>query len=493
MVEINLLPWRQLLRAKQNKQKILYGIVCAAVILCVCLLCECYKESQEKIQAKQSHKQAIQSAQPTIHAPPQQLAGYLHLGSRTWGILKSPNGECHEIPHVKIANPDFNHTQQLSLDLENIKLTEALRLIAKFMHFNIMIAPGVKGTVSLHLQDVPPNEVIDLLMTSQNLTQSRSGSVWTITPRNAFMRHKQEEMKLQEAVENAAPLQMHTWQIHYAKAEDIAHLLQDSNYSLLSKRGHIRVDSRTNKLYVQDLASHIALTKSLIQQFDIPVQQIQIEAHLASVDSDYERELGINFSVHNSPVDKETHAVSENVSRAARYSLAVAKLADGSLLDAALVAMENEGRGELISSPSLFTANQQTASIESGEEIPYQEVSLSGGTGIAFKKAVLSLKVTPQIMPGQQVLLELQINQDRPSSRIVLGVPAISTRQMTTRLLVKSGQTLVLGGIYELNKEHDEQRIPFLGKIPLVGLLFQQQNAKENKRELLIFVTPKIL
>jgi type IV pilus assembly protein PilQ len=155
--------------------------------------------------------------------------------------------------------------------------------------------------------------------------------------------------------------------------------------------------------------------------------------------------------------------------------------------------MENAGRGQLISDPSLYTANQQTASIESGEEIPYQEVSVSGGTATAFKKAVLSLKVTPQIMPGGKVLLQLQINQDRPSSLIVQGVPAITTRQLATNILVNNGQTLVLGGIYEQNNEHTVERVPFLSKIPLLGLLFQQQDVKINKRELLIFVTPKII
>ena len=158
-----------------------------------------------------------------------------------------------------------------------------------------------------------------------------------------------------------------------------------------------------------------------------------------------------------------------------------------------LSALENEGHGELISSPSLFTANQQTAFIESGEEIPYQEISRSGATGVAFKKAVLSLRVTPQVMPGNQVLLQLQINQDKPSNRVVLGVPAIATRQISTHILIKSGQTIVLGGIYEENKENQQQGIPFLCKIPLVGWLFKQQNVTHSKRELLIFVTPKVM
>jgi type IV pilus assembly protein PilQ len=247
---------------------------------------------------------------------------------------------------------------------------------------------------------------------------------------------------------------------------------------------------------VQDLPKQIQDVRVLIKKMDIPVQQVLIEARLASVDSDFERELGVNFAVQAPRINREeglVPSVSDPISRNTHFSLAVAKLADGSLLDVALSALENEGRGELISSPSLFTANQQTALIESGEEIPYQEVSASGATSVSFKKAVLSLKVTPQVLPGNKVLLQLQVNQDKPSNRIVLGVPAISTRQIATSILINNGQTLVLGGIYESNKEHEEQRIPFLGKIPLVGVLFRQQNAREGKRELLIFVTPKII
>ena len=169
------------------------------------------------------------------------------------------------------------------------------------------------------------------------------------------------------------------------------------------------------------------------------------------------------------------------------------KLANGKSLAVELAALEKSGHGELISSPSLLTLNQQTASIESGEEIPYQETSGSGATSVTFKKAVLSLKVTPQVMPGNQVMLQLQVNQDKPNKRMVLGVPSISTRQMNTNILVKNGETVVLGGIYESNHEREEQEIPFLGKIPLVGWLFQQQNILNNKRELLIFVTPRVI
>jgi type IV pilus assembly protein PilQ len=380
----------------------------------------------------------------------------------------------------------------ISLEMQQVNLPDAVRILSKFMHLNVIVSPSVVGTVSLQLHDAEPADVFNLILTSQGLATKRIGHVVYVAPQTEVVARQLEDTKLQESLDDTANLVTQVWQMHYAKADDIGHLLQDSSASLLSKRGHVRVDTRTNKVCVQDLAKNFSAIAGLIRKLDIPVQQVLIEARLASVDNDFERELGVSFTTKVPGVIAQA-AGGNMLQQGARISLAVAKLADGSLLDVALSAMESEGRGELISSPSLFTANQQPASIESGEEIPYQEISLSGGTGVAFKKAVLSLKVTPQVMPGNKVLLQLQVNQDRPSNRIVLGVPAISTRQITTSVLIKNGQTLVLGGIYELNKEQGNQRIPFLGKIPLVGLLFQHQNAKENKRELLIFVTPKII
>jgi type IV pilus assembly protein PilQ len=380
----------------------------------------------------------------------------------------------------------------LTIDLQNVNLPAALRIMAKFLNRSLIVSPTVTGMVSLHLHNASANQAFDLLLSSQNLAKSLTGTVWFVEPQTEFVKHKQAESKLSEELNDITPLVTQIWSVQYAKAEDIAHLLQDNNASLFSKHGHVSVDARTNMLCVQDLPERLASIHDLIKKLDIPVQQVLIEARLASVDSDYERDLGVDFSV-KAAVDSNAISGALGMANSARFSLAVARLADGSLLDVALSALEKAGKGELLSSPSLFTANQKTASIEAGEEIPYQEVSRSGGTGVAFKKAVLSLRVTPQIMPGNKVMLQLQINQDKPSKRMVLGVPAISTRQISTNILVNNGQTLVLGGIYERSQEYDEQRVPFLGKIPLVGLLFQQQNVIENKRELLIFVTPKII
>jgi len=369
-------------------------------------------------------------------------------------------------------------------------LQDALHSIAKFLKTNVIISPDVKGNVSLHLSHVLPEEMLTILLTSHDLIRWNLGDTWVIDTRTAFIQKQQNELKIQDLMEQSDALQLHVFKMHYAKAEDISHFLEDNNHSLLSKRGHVRVDLRTNSLCIQDTEKHLNELDRLVRQIDIPVQQVLIKTRLASVDTDFEQELGLFFDLQS---HSDQGQVPLGESPLPRYSLAIAKLADGSLLDVRLSALENQGHGELISSPSLFTANQQTASIESGEEIPYQEVSRSGATSVAFKKAVLSLKVTPQIMPNHSILLHLQINQDKPSNRVILGVPAINTRQINTNVLVRNGQTIVLGGIYETSQEEGYTRVPFLSKIPVLGLIFQQKKHSEDKRELLIFVTPKII
>ncbi len=375
---------------------------------------------------------------------------------------------------------------KIFLDFYNMNVKDALHILAKFNKQDILISQHVSGIVSLRLNKMSHQEAFDLILTSHHLSKQRIGTVWFIAPRSELIDHQQEVLKRQAAWEEVMPLKTRIWKIHYAKAEDIVRLLQESNNSLLSKRGQIRGDNRTNIIYVKDTERQLQEAEFLIKKLDVFAQQVLIEVRLVSIDHDYERALGVHFALNMADSGKMSN-------NSMPYSLAVLKLANNSELDVQLAALEREGHAELISSPRLFAANQQLASIEAGEEIPYQEVSDGGGTAVAFKKAVLSLKVTPQIMPEGQVLLQLQINQDRASSRMVLGVPAISTRQIVTSILAKNGQTVVLGGIYESNYERGEQRMPFLGKIPLIGWFFKQQSRAYNKRELLVFVTPKII
>ncbi len=379
----------------------------------------------------------------------------------------------------------------ISLNLENVSIKEVLRLLVKAQHKDIILRPSIYGSTSLHVNNVTYKEAFDTVLAMHDLHTWQIKNTLFVGSREEFFQQKEIEQKLKMLAYESLPIVTRIWQVRYAKAMDIAHLLQDTKNTFVTKRGFVSVDARTNILCVRDIEASMDDINKLVRKLDIPVRQVLIEAHLASIDSDYERELGIYFSVHSKQANDEVSQLTSETNP--RYSLAVLNLPDGSRLNMQLSALERAGHGELISSPSLYTANQQMAVIESGEEIPYQESSSSGATSVTFKKAVLSLKVTPQIMPDGKVLLQLQINQDKPSKRMVLGVPAINTRHITTSIQVKTGQTVVLGGIYEFNHEQDERRIPFLANIPLIGWLFKQQDRLKNKRELLIFVTPRIM
>ncbi len=384
--------------------------------------------------------------------------------------------------------------QPMTINVANIPLSEALKLLAEHAHINVLISPAVQGTTSLQMQQVEPITMLNSLMLSHGLEKSVTNDVWLIAPRAIIMKSLSEQSVWQQNKEAVAPLTTKVWKIRYAKAAALANMLLGDNGALVSDRGQLQADTRTNIIFARDTSARLQVINQLIRQLDVPVKQVLIEARLVSIDQDAEKLLGVEFDVqpaqNNQPAT--TQAVS-NTETAGRYSIAVAHLPDGSLLDVKLAALEQQGRADLISTPSLFAGNDQEASIEAGEEVPYQEVSESGGTAVTFKKAVLGLQVTPQILPGSQVLLALKINQDRPAARTVQGVPAISTRQITTNVQIKSGQTIVLGGIYEVNHELNQQSLPFLGKIPLLGLLFTQENRRDQKRELLIFVTPKIM
>lgn len=377
----------------------------------------------------------------------------------------------------------------ITLTYQQLYLPEAIQLLAKFLHKNVVVSPTVTGMATLQLKNADPLQAFNALLLTHGLAKWNIGDVWFVASQADLIKRKQEESKWRKMYDESAELITVVSQIRYAKASDIADLLKKDQTGLLSKRAQVRVDLRTNTLFVQDIGEHLSLVRTLIHKVDVPVQQIMIEAKLVSMDHDFEQELGVQFGVKepNQGRSKKLALLP------GKYSVAVATLADGSLLDVKLAALENAGRAELISSPRLYTANQQSAYIESGEEVPYQEVSESGGTAVVFKKAVLGLRVTPQVLPGGKVLLQLQINQDRPSNKMVQGVPTINTRQMMVNVLGKSGQTIVLGGIYENNYEEGQQRIPFLNRLPLLGWLFTQQTTRETKRELLIFVTPTIM
>ena len=365
----------------------------------------------------------------------------------------------------------FAENSQTDFDFHDLNLPDCIRVLAKSARMNVMLDPAVKGVVTMQIHAASIEQALDALLMAKGLSRARMGSVWLIAPR--------------DVLDANMPLETQTLKIRYARAQDIASVLQGGQADFISKRGMLRVDARTNTLFVRDLSANVAAIRRVVLDLDAPIKQILIDVRIASVDQDYERALGIDYVV--------TSGAQVSPREVGRYSIALAHLADGSRLDVKLAALEMAGHAHLISSPCLFTANQQPASIEAGEEIPYQELSEGGGTAVVFKKAVLALRVTPQVLPEDRVALQMQINQDRPSDKLVQGVPTISTKQMTTNVLVKNGETVVLGGIYEMNEENGSRGLPFLSRIPLLGLLFQESQSRRSKRELLIFVTPKVV
>jgi type IV pilus assembly protein PilQ len=422
-----------------------------------------------------------------------------------------------EIKLAKLKKKVFSG-KRISLNFQNIQVRAVLQLLAEFTGTNMVISDSVTGDITLRLNNIPWDQALNIIMTTRGLGKRQMGDILLIAPSREIADREKSELQARQQYKKLAPLRAELLQINYAKAADIAVLLKDKNNSLLSERGTVSVDSRTNTIWIQDTSSQIEEVKELVKQLDIPVKQVLIEARVVLVNKDFEQDIGIRFGVsrptHLSgtleganelangvsppevPIPQRLNvdlAALPSVGTPATLGIALAKLGEGILLDLELSALESEGQGEVISSPRLITANQQAALIEAGEEIPYQEATSSGATAVAFKKAVLSLKVTPQITPDSKIILDLTINQDTPSAQRFNGVPAINTREIQTNVLVNNGQTIVLGGIYRQEKRNSMSRVPFLGSLPILGVFFRSKQAITEHEELLIFITPKII
>jgi type IV pilus assembly protein PilQ len=377
-------------------------------------------------------------------------------------------------------------TKNISLNFQNIPVRDLLQLLAEFNNTNMVINDAVQGSITLHLENVPWQQALNTILLIQNLAQRQQGNIIFIAPA-ALLAQANLAMS---ATSKLIPL-------HYAKAADLAALLQNKNDGLLSAQGVVVADTRTNSLWLKDTANNIASIQQFVKDFDTPMQQVLITARIVNVDEDHVRDLGLRFSTvqGQSPIsmDNLTMNMPSNQQRVDQFTVAIARLGANTLLDLELSALESEGHGKIISNPRLITINRQAAYIESGQEIPYQEKTSSGATNIAFKKAVLSLKITPDITPQNKISLTLTVNQDKVSALQVNGVPAISTQQVQTQVLMDDNETIVLGGIYEQSDHQVVERIPVLGSVPLLGALFRHTQTKTNRRELLIFVTPKII
>ena len=409
----------------------------------------------------------------------------------------------------------FGYTgERLSLNFQNIEVRAVLQLIADFTGFNLVASDTVGGSVTLRLKNVPWDQALDIILKSRGLGMRKSGNVMMIAPQEEIAAREKLELESNKQVEDLAPLRTEFIAINYAKASDLATLISKGDNSLLSERGTVSIDARTNTLIVQDVSSSLQAIRDMIAKLDVPVRQVMIESRIVNADESFTRDLGVQFGFTKSTgtpsaTDQEISVGSNSnlyveptvdnfmvslpvVAPSASIGLAVGKIASY-LLQLELSALLAEGRGEDIASPKVITANQKEALIESGVEIPYQEASSSGATSVSFKKAVLALKVVPQITPDNRVLLDLSVNQDTRGSPDVLGVPPIDTRAVTTQVLVNDGETVVLGGIYSQTDRNNVDRVPFFSELPYLGYLFKKNRIEKSRRELLIFVTPKIL
>ena len=416
--------------------------------------------------------------------------------------------------------PKKSPSGNISLNFQDISLRAVLNLLAEFSGMNIITSESVHGNITLHVDDLPWQQALTIILQSRGLGKRQIGNVLLIAPLNELAEQEKMQMQAEQQFSDLAPLQSELIAINYGKASDMVTSLKSQGVSLLSARGNVSVDGRTNTVWIQDTKTRLNEIKMLIKKLDVPLRQVLIEARIVNANSNFEHELGVRFglsaaehlsgsldgantlaqngSVSSVPFNQRLNVdlPAVNVGKAggaASFGMALAKLGKNILLDLELSAMENEGAGQIISSPRLITADKHTAIIEAGEEIPYQQETSSGATSVAFKKAVLSLNVTPQVTPDGKVILLLRVNQDKPSVRQVLGVPAVETRQIETQVLVDSGQTIVLGGIYEQTKNKAIQRVPFFGSLPIIGTLFRHTQNLDEKKELLIFVTPQVL
>ena len=446
-------------------------------------------------------------------------------------------------PRRKAANAQEERPvytgERLTLNFQDIETRAVLQLLADASGQNIVVSDSVSGNVTLRLQNVPWDQALDIVLRTKGLDKRRQDNVIIVAPQAELASREKAELAARKDVQELAPLRSEYLQVNYAKAQDMAALIKTQTNSLLSTRGSVAVDDRTNTLLLQDTADRLADVRRLVATLDIPVRQVLIEARIVIVNNDFSRSLGARFGLTNYqkygstglvtttgtaagtdlaigsaltnvastgsiyPVSVPTGSSATNrynvnlpVTSAAG-TIALGILGNNFIVDLELSAAQAETQANIISSPRVITANQKEAIIEQGVEIPYQQSASSGATTIQFKKAVLSLKVKPQITPDNRIILDLDVKDDAVGTVVVtsggVNVPSIDTREITTQVLVNDGQTVVLGGILSTTQREDDTKVPYLGDLPVLGHLFKNTIHKDDKDELMIFITPKIV
>jgi len=436
--------------------------------------------------------------------------------------------------------------EKLSLNFQNIEVRAVLQVIADFTGLNIITSDTVTGNLTLRLKDVPWDQALEIIMQSKGLDKRKNGNVILVAPADEIAAKEKQAFESQQQIDDVEPLRTEVFTLKYMKAESLKNILSDPKQKILSKRGNAVLDPRTNTVFVQDTPKYLEQVQAIINKTDIPVKQVMIESRLVIADDKYSKALGARLGVtqtgtpgssvgtlsgslgnrytnytpatgtaqatatqgtHNGAIqttlsgggvltssdglpDLMSNLAVANATGSIAYS--IYNVAAGLLLNLELTAMETDQRGKIVSSPRVITANQHKAKIAAGTEIPYLQASSSGATNVAFKPAVLSLEVTPQITPDEKIIMELDIKKDKVG-QIFNGVPSIDTQNVNTQVLVGNGETAVLGGIFEQIERNDVSKVPFFGDLPLFGNLFKKKTRQNDKTELLIFITPKIV
>lgn len=427
--------------------------------------------------------------------------------------------------------------EKLSLNFQNIEVRALLQVIADFTNFNVVTSDTVTGNVTLRLKDVPWDQALDIILQAKGLGLRKSGNVILIAPKEELNAKEKVELESKAQIAALEPLRTQSFQLNYAKAADVATGLTGqasgqgggggggNNSRILTPRGSVIFEARTNQLFVSDTPSKLQEIQDLIAKIDIPIRQVLIESRIVIADDEFGRSLGVrlgaqdlrgvglgggnrvaiggnqnafeppggvNFSDTNFVNLPAGNPLGGDASPAT-IALSLFSAGANRFLNLELSALEADGKGKIVSSPRVITADQQKALIEQGEEIPYQVATSSGATSVQFRKAALKLEVTPQITPEGSVILDVDVSKDSRGTSAGSAGFAINTRHVQTKVLVENGGTVVIGGILEENEREDISKVPWLGDVPYLGNLFKTRTKTRTKSEMLIFLTPKVI
>ena len=423
--------------------------------------------------------------------------------------------------------------EKLSLNFQNIEVRSLLQVIADFTNFNIITSDSVNGSLTLRLKDVPWDQALDIILQAKGLGVKKSGNVLWIAPKEELAAKEKQELEAAAAVQGLEPLRTQSFQLNYTKAAEVKAQLTSSGGSggsgnsggkMISDRGSVIAEPRTNQLFISDIPSRLEAIQEMIAKLDIPVRQVLIEARIVEASDTFGKSLGVKFGAGApngfSLGGNKGMAIGRNYGDAvtgttgpstastvpflsmpassfggpapATFGISLFNAASSRFLALEISALEADGRGKIVSSPRVITADQVKASIEQGTEIPYQEASSSGATSVSFKKAVLKLEVTPQITPEGSIILDLDVSKDSRGAETLSG-PAIDTKHIQTQALIENGGTVVIGGIFTMEETNTTNKVPLLGDLPGVGNLFKNRTKQTEKKELLVFISPKIV